>query len=65
MLAEGPWLPHITQKVYRNKAIGNQSTLWVLMHMLKQDNIRKRTILTLKTFQFQKISNQRVKIGEN
>ena len=35
------------------------------MHMSKQDNIRKRTILTMKTFQFQKISNQRVKIGEN
>ena len=35
------------------------------MHVLKQDNIRKRIILTLKTFQFQKNSNQRVPLGEN
>ena len=35
------------------------------MHVLEQDNIRKRIILTLKTFQFQKNSNQRVPLGEN
>ena len=35
------------------------------MHVLKEDNIRKRIILTLKTFQFQRNSNQRVPLGEN